>query len=407
MIEAHKSRLTGEVIISTPLSITLCTLIIIVLFALGIFYFSQSHYSRKETVRGYTVPQKGLVKVYSNRTGIIETLFVDEGDYVIQGSPLARIRNSQSLSTGGELSVALSDELTIQIDSLKEELELVNKMHEKDMQRIKGNLHQLNIILSTIQEEKETSNIKLNLKKEKYENNKRLYVNGYISSSQLSIFHEEYLTTLSENNKLDRELASILSQIHSLKSEKMSLPEKNKIKIIEISRNISSLNVQKLKLNSQYEFIKKAPEAGTVTAIQPTPGTQLNTNTPILSIIPYNSPLEIELLLPTRAAGFVQIDDLVKVRFDAFPYQKFGLLIGKVINIDKALILPSDKAVPLNIDEPMYRVRAKLEEQSISAYGKKFPLKVGMIAEADIILEQRSLLDWILEPILAVRGKLI
>ncbi|MDL5029147.1 HlyD family efflux transporter periplasmic adaptor subunit [Vibrio sp. TMPB1044] len=86
-------------------------------------------------------------------------------------------------------------------------------------------------------------------------------------------------------------------------------------------------------------------------------GSQVSPSTPILSIIPTNSPLELELLLPTRSAGFFQQGDTVNIRFDAFPYQKFGLMTDAITSIDKALILPSDKALT------MYRVTASLPEQ--------------------------------------------
>ena len=132
----------------------------------------------------------------------------------------------------------------------------------------------------------------------------------------------------------------------------------------------------------------------------------MTANTPILSIIPENSPLEIELLLPTRSAGFVKLGDEVKIRFDAFPYQKFGVASGKIVNIDQAVILPTDTILPIEVKEAVYRVRASIQYQSISAYGDTFPLKVGMTADADIILEKRSLLEWLLDPIYAVKGKI-
>ncbi|WP_049788897.1 HlyD family efflux transporter periplasmic adaptor subunit [Photobacterium profundum] len=159
-------------------------------------------------------------------------------------------------------------------------------------------------------------------------------------------------------------------------------------------------------MNNQYEFITKAPEVGIITAIQQNIGSQVNENTPLLSIIPINSSLEIELLLPTRSAGFIQLGDNVNIRFDAFPYQKFGFITGGISNIDKVLILPTDKVLPIKINEAMYRIRATLNQQSVYAYGESFPLKVGMIADADIILEKRSLLEWLFEPIYSVKGKL-
>lgn len=112
------------------------------------------------------------------------------------------------------------------------------------------------------------------------------------------------------------------------------------------------------------------------------------------------------MLLPTRSAGFVQKGDAVNIRFDTFPYQKFGLMTGAITNVDKALILESDKNLPIQIDQAMYRVTASLPAQFMKAYGEQFPLKTGMLVEADIILETRTLLEWLLDPIYAIQGKL-
>ncbi|WP_155487683.1 HlyD family efflux transporter periplasmic adaptor subunit, partial [Vibrio harveyi] len=188
-------------------------------------------------------------------------------------------------------------------------------------------------------------------------------------------------------------------------SEKNSLPENLQLKLTTIERQISSINTQLYELNNQYEFIKKAPESGIVTAIQSYVGSNINLKTPLLSIIPKDSPLELEMLLPTRSSGFVQVGDHVNIRFDAFPYQKFGMVKGTIISVDKALLLPSDKALPFAVNEAMYQVRAELDNQTVLAYGKSYPLKVGMIADADIILEKRSLLDWLLEPLYSVKGR--
>ncbi|WP_345890935.1 MULTISPECIES: HlyD family efflux transporter periplasmic adaptor subunit [Vibrio] len=116
----------------------------------------------------------------------------------------------------------------------------------------------------------------------------------------------------------------------------------------------------------------EASKQGTVTAIQAKVGSQVSPSTPILSIIPTNSPLELELLLPTRSAGFVQQGDTVNIRFDAFPYQKFGLMTGAITSIDKALILPSDKALLIQTEQAMYRVTASLPEQFRTPMVKNF-----------------------------------
>jgi membrane fusion protein len=406
VIEAKKQRLFGTVIVTQPMSIYAISVTCFIVFILIFIYLSQASYSRKETVNGYLTPEKGLVKVFSNRTGVIANIYVAEGETIEQGKEIVKIKNSQSLTTGVELSTALSHELSLQIGYLEEELNTVVKVNEKELSRIKRQITQLNKSLLALNNAKKTNKKKVRLKENQLDNNQKLLQKGHISQSQIDLVTEQYLDSLEANDRLDREIANVSAEISTLRSEHISLPEQLTLKQIIINRQLSELKAQVTELDNQYEFIQKAPESGIVTAIQPSIGTRVDPNTPLLSIIPVDSPLEIELLLPTRSAGFVQIKDKVNIRFDAFPYQKFGVVVGEISNVDKALILPTDRQLPIKFDEAMYRVRAKLHKQSVQAYGKEFPLKVGMIAEVDIILEKRSLLEWLLDPIYAVKGKL-
>lgn len=405
-IEAKKQRLFGTVIVTQPISIYFISFTCFIVFILILVYLSQANYSRKETVSGYLMPEKGLVKVFSNRTGVIANIYVEEGDSVEQGKEIVKIKNSQSLTTGVELSTALSYELSQQIGYLTKELDTVEKVSKKELTRIDRQIIQLNKSQSALINAKKTNKKKVHLKKNQLEKNQKLLQKGHISQSQFDQFTEQYLDALEDNDRLNREIASVNVEISTLESERISLPEKLILKQITINRHLSELKAQLTELDNQYEFIQKAPESGVITAIQPSIGTRVDPNTPLLSIIPIGSPLEIELLLPTRSAGFVQVKDKINIRFDAFPYQKFGFVEGEISNIDKALILPSDSNLPIKFNEAMYRVRATLHDQSVKAYGKQFPLKVGMIAEVDIILEKRSLLEWLLDPIYSVKGKL-
>jgi len=405
-LQAKKNRLTGHVILTQPVSLQAIALTVFFLFVASVVYATQSHYSRKETVKGYLIPNKGVIKVYSGRSGVLDDLLVVEGERVKQGQSIAKIRNSQSLASGIELSVALSQELETQIDALTKELVTVQAVFEKDERRIERQLDQLKLSLMAVEKTKVTSQKRLKLKEQRLVNNRVLHEKGFLSSTLLASVEEEYLEVLEASERLGHDIASISVEIDSLTSEKLALPEQLVLKQISIQRLVSELKAKRAELNNQYEFVTKAPETGIVTAIQPSLGAQLSPTSPILTIIPEDSPLEMELLLPTRSAGFVEVGDPVRIRFDAFPYQKFGLAQATVVNIDKALVLPTETVLPVEIDEAVYRVRARLSSQVVQAYGESFPLKIGMIANADIVIESRTLLEWLLDPIYSVRGKL-
>ena len=124
-----------------------------------------------------------------------------------------------------------------------------------------------------------------------------------------------------------------------------------------------------------------------------------------MAIIPNNAKLQVELFVPTRAVGFLEIDQKVRVRFDAFPYQRYGIFAGKVKSISKHVLLPQELNVPLELNEAVYRVVVELDQQDIIAYGKHFPLQAGMTLEADIILDRQSLFEWILDPLFSLKGR--
>ena len=105
----------------------------------------------------------------------------------------------------------------------------------------------------------------------------------------------------------------------------------------------------------------------------------------------------------TRAIGFIQPGQEVRILYEAFPYQQFGTYSGKVLKISQTILTKSDTFTPIELKEPAYRITVALDRPDIDAYGKKIPLQADMLLRADIILEKRSLISWLLDPLLSVR----
>jgi membrane fusion protein len=118
-----------------------------------------------------------------------------------------------------------------------------------------------------------------------------------------------------------------------------------------------------------------------------------------LEIIPEDSPLQAELLVPSRAIGFIEAGQKVRLLYDAFPYQQFGTYTGHVVRVSQTLVTASDAGGPIRLKEPAYRVTAALDRPYVDAYGKRMPLQPDMLLRADVILEKRSLASWLLAPV--------
>lgn len=90
----------------------------------------------------------------------------------------------------------------------------------------------------------------------------------------------------------------------------------------------------------------------------------------------------------------------MRLLYEAFPYQSFGVYGGTVSNISRTIVTQGDMAIPVTLAEPSYVVSVSLERTDVEAYGQSIPLQPDMLLSADIILDKRSLIEWLLEPLL-------
>ncbi|MGS0724844.1 HlyD family secretion protein [Shewanella sp. 0m-11] len=370
-----------------------------------VFFLSFSHYARKETVRGYLVPDKGLIKTYANRSGNIDVLHVSEGDIIKKGSPLATIVLSRSMLSGEELSESLIDELKLQLTLLTTEQKVNQSLLAKETQRLKNSItdNKQALKVSVNLEALLTEKLALQLKQQTQ--HQKLFDDGYLSTLDYQSQQQKLIAVRQEIENLKSNQVQIQSQLNDALSELDILPSQFVLKDGDIERRRSELKRQIDETENSYRFVIRAAEAGTVASIQVVEGEFIVTNRPLMSLIPQGAQLVAELLLPTRSAGFVKTGDEARLRFDAFPYQRFGFLESRVSRIDKALLLDGEAKVPVALSEPVYRIRTQLSKQDMLAYGDSFPLKSGMLLEADIVLDRRSLLDWLLDPIYSLQGR--
>ncbi|WP_323744769.1 HlyD family efflux transporter periplasmic adaptor subunit [Pseudoalteromonas sp. PPB1] len=135
-------------------------------------------------------------------------------------------------------------------------------------------------------------------------------------------------------------------------------------------------------------------------------GKSVNAGQNLLSILPQGSQMQAIIYVPTSSFGFINLGQETKLRYHAFPYEKFGIYNGTVEQVSNSVILPDETSTPGVIQQPAYRVVVALEAQQITAYGKQTPLRAGMMLDADIIVEERSLLRWLFDPVFSIKGQL-
>jgi membrane fusion protein len=217
---------------------------------------------------------------------------------------------------------------------------------------------------------------------------------------------EELLDQQSRFHSLQRSRLTLEREIDTLKRERTSNDLKAKNQRAAIERNISALEQELTEYESRRQVVIVAPSAGVVTTILSVQGQNITPSTPLLSLMPMDAVLEAHLLIPSRSMGFIAPRQTVAVRYQAFPYQRFGSAKGRITEIAKTLITPNEVTLPVPLQEPVYRVTVALETQTVTAYGTELPLQAGMVLDADIALDQRRIFEWVFDPLYSITGRL-
>jgi len=404
-VDVQSLRLVGAVSLAQPLSLSVTVFLLVTTVAAVVVFLSFSSYTRKESVQGYLRPDKGLIKSHANRHGSVEKIHVAEGGLVTRGDPLVTIVTRQFQVSGEDLSVKLIEELNRQLLILDGELGENDFLKQQESIRLSKRISLLKKAGAVIVRQKALLNEKLALLSGQLSRQDKLFSDGYVSRIEYQQQQEHLLNVRQEVESIESIAIKQRDDLAQLEFELGTLDQRFKLNAYDIAQRKSAVVLQLSQTKNQYRYVINATHSGVVTAIQVVQGQSVKTWQPLLSLIPQGAELIAELMLPTRSAGFVKPGDIARLRFDAFPYQRFGSLRSAIVHIDKSLLSQNPGTLPVQLNEPVYRLQSKLSQQFITAYGDQYPLKSGMLFQADIILDKRTLMQWLLDPIYSLKGR--
>jgi hemolysin D len=153
----------------------------------------------------------------------------------------------------------------------------------------------------------------------------------------------------------------------------------------------------------------KAPQAGIVKDLAThTIGTVVAIGTVLLSIVPEHEPLLAEVIVRNDDIGFVHPSQKVKLKLAAYPFQKYGLLDGEVLQVwpdasetDAASSSASHSLESASPKEPRagFKALVSLDRQTLTADGESLSLVAGMQIVAEVREGRRTVLEYLLSPL--------
>jgi membrane fusion protein len=359
-------------------------------------------YTRKAHVSGYLVPSKGVIKVYAPGAGTVVTRHVREGQRVRRGDPLFVLSTERGSSTTPEAQAAAIAQLHQRRDSLAQELARQQAIAEIERRTLEQRIASTEQQAAQLKAQIDTQRQRVASTQSTVNRYRTLLAQKFVSEAVVQEKQEAVLDQQERAQGLQQNRVSLQRDLASLTLELDSSALKAKTQREATERDISVLDQQLTEYEARRTTVIPAPADGVITAILAEEGQNATTTAPLLSILPSGAELHAELLVPSRAIGFIAPTQTVALRYQAFPYQRFGIYHGRVSQVSKTIINPGDATLPLQIQEPVYRVTVALDSQSVSAYQKDVKLQAGMALEADVLLDRRRLIEWVFDPMFSL-----
>ncbi|PSB08211.1 secretion protein HlyD [Pleurocapsa sp. CCALA 161] len=228
-------------------------------------------------------------------------------------------------------------------------------------------------------------------------------INEQVYQSQQST--RNMRSSITENQgalaEAQKEAERLQTELESKKADSLRLEvtAKQKAQQLELEINQARSKIAETKnllASAQSQLEKKslkAPVAGTVLAFNVVnTGKVIQPGETVAEIAPNQSPLVLSAILPDRDAGFIKKGMTAQVKFDAYSYQDYGIIPGKVISIS------ANSQTDEKLGE-VYRVRIELERNYVTDNLKKISFKPGQTASADIVIRHRRIIDVLLDPV--------
>ena len=405
-IDALREKFLGEATIARPLPMWAMTLLAVGAAVLMIAVAIWGQYTRRERVEGFLQLDVGAARISITDAGRVTELLVKEGQEVKAGEPMLRLSLDRSTASTLSASAMATGELSQRRGSLEKEQEQIRELAVQQLQQVKKRIDDIKREVTQIEQEIKLQGQRVASAKEQAKRFQQLAKEKFVSDIVARQKQDDATDQEIRVQTLRRQKSTLERDLSTAQLEEPAIALRARSQEEQMTRQISVVQQSLAQEETKRETVIQAPITGVVTNIAIASGQSVTADSPFATILPAGSKLQAEMLVPTRAIGFVTKGKDVVMRYEAFPFERFGQYHGVIADVSQTVWSPGDKIGPLAVREAVYRIIVKLDKQTVAAMGQEIPLRSGMLVNADILLDKRSLLEWIFEPLLQLRSRL-
>lgn len=402
VIYGERDRLSGEISIAIPVAWQSIGYLIFFGLSLAFFFLMLAPYSRVENVVGVITPDLGVSTIVATRAGVIASLAVKDGQLVTAGAELMTIRVEEDGSAVESPAALVQAAIAQQDASLAAQSEASAVSAQAQASQLIAQRSGLAAEITQLQAQIATQRDLIAVAQKDLNRVRAVADRGFISGRDLQAREETLLSRRQGLAQLEQALAAKRAAVIENERIAAQIAAQSRAQSASLAAARAQVAQQAANTAGARSYVLRAPIAGRVTALTARIGQPANPQGQLMAIIPTGAKLRAELAVPSAAIGFVKPSQKVRLAIDAFPYQRFGTVGGTVQTVAASSI---NAQGPNGSTVAIYPVTVTLRQDTIPAYGRSEPLIAGMTLSARIVTEKQSLLEWLFEPLFAVRRR--
>ncbi|QEH97874.1 HlyD family secretion protein [Gluconobacter thailandicus] len=414
-LEARRDTWLGRVQISQPLPVRIVAWSCAVLALGAMLLLIFGTYTRRVHATGQVMPKSGLLTLGATQPGTISMIHAREGQRVQKGD-LLFTEDLEATSLTGPTQKQILGDLLRQKTLLQKQRSLREKSapieHQALLNQVQFLTRQRELISTQLSSDENVLPLvqralaKMQGAEQSHLIGEAQFQSQLYTYAQLFSAHSQALQSRTDTESKIADLASKLARFDSEYTHDLN----------DLDRQIAAIDQQTAENEGRRSTIVFAPEDGILTGVRSYLGEQVTAGTPLVTLLPTDGSLQIELYINSASIGFLKENEPVLLRYDAFPYQKFGLHHGHIAEITHAPLASNNAQDNRNAEiigaqnnsptQDIYRIRVEPDHSYVVTYGRQRPLEAGMTVSADIATDRRRLWEWLLDPVISVHTTL-
>jgi membrane fusion protein len=407
-LDAQRQHWLGGVQLVRPLALSWITAGVLCVLALLVVFMTLAQYTRKATAAGVLVPDRGLIRLVPSAAATVMERLVVEGQVVKAGDLLFVLAVERPLLSG-EAQGQVRRSLEARRRSLADAALAQQSLTGTRVATLGRRMAALETEVAQLDAEAALQRQRLALAEQSLTRLQELQAERFISAAQVQAKSEEVIALRAAAQTLVRQRTALQRELAELEGERRAEPLLASGAVGGIRRDLAQADREAAEHEAEQRLLVRAPQSGTVSTLLADVGQSVSPASALATLVPEGAVLQAQLYAPSRAVGFVQPGQPVRLRFEAFPYQKFGQQQAHVLHVSRTPLAASELAALAlssgggsgGASEPMFRITVALDGPPVAG-----PLSAGMRLQADVLLERRRLVEWLFEPLLGLRSRL-